>query len=104
MLGTVPDSHLLPRVTLNLQSRTRNAERDKAIRKRDGYITLKYHTLALIHSIRLFAQYTCPTVCISPCLCDSSLIHFMSQCLAEHEIQTVTKMLWIYGRKKVQLF
>lgn len=29
-----------------------------------AYITLKYLTLALIRSIHLIVQYTCPTVCM----------------------------------------
>lgn len=32
--------------------------------KEIAYITLKYLTLALIHSIHLIVQYTCPTVCM----------------------------------------
>ena len=59
--------------SLSLQSQIRNAEGDQAVRKRDAYVTLKYYTLALIHSIRLFVQHTCPTVRISVCVCVTHL-------------------------------
>lgn len=73
MPGTTPGTHLLPHVTLSLQSQIRNAEGDKAVRKRDAYVTLKYYTLALVHSIRLLVQYTCPAVRISVCVCVTHL-------------------------------
>ena len=118
--GTAPGTHLLSHIILSLQSQIRNAGGDRAVRKRDTYVTLKYHTLTLIHSIRLFVKYACSTVPVSLCLSISvpvslylSLCPYlcvvthlwlilMSQCLVGCDIQPVTKMLCIYGRKKVQ--
>lgn len=75
MSGTAPGTHLLSHIILSLQSQIRNAGGDRAVRKKDVYVTLKYHMLALVHSIRLFVKYTCSTVPISLCHYPS-LIHF----------------------------
>ena len=85
----------------NLQSQMWNAEGDKTMRKTDclQHTETSPHQLSftqfiyLLNTLVLLSAYTL-------CLCCPSLIHFMSQCLGECEIQAVIKMLWIYGRKK----
>lgn len=73
--GTAPGTHLLSHVILSFQSQTRNTGGDRAVGKREAYVTLKYHMLALIHSVCLFVKYTCSTVSLSLCRYPSR-IHF----------------------------
>lgn len=75
MSGAAPGTHLRSHIILSFQSQIRNAGGDRAVGKRDAYVTLKYHMLALIHSVRLFVKYTCSAVSISLCRYPS-LIHF----------------------------